>query len=50
MGRPPLGEDVVYLQVRIPRAERDRLNAAAATRGLSLGEWVRQVLGRAAQR
>jgi hypothetical protein len=44
LGRPPLPRDVAAIQrveLRLTTAVRDQWQAAAATEGLSLSEWLR---------
>jgi hypothetical protein len=55
-GRPGLspngaaGEHTPVMNLRVPVAEQAAWKSAAATKGLSLSAWVRQVMGRAARR
>lgn len=53
MGRPPLDPDQAkgqYIQLRLTAAERDEYRAAAERAGVSLSEWIRGCLSRAAKR
>lgn len=53
MGRPPLDPSEAkgqYIQVRLTDAERDEYRAAAKRAGVSLSEWIRGCLSRAAKR
>lgn len=53
MGRPPLDPDKAkaeYIQVRLSAAEREEYRAAAERAGVSLSEWIRACLSRAAKR
>jgi predicted HicB family RNase H-like nuclease len=53
MGRPPLHPEQAkgeYIQLRLSPAEREEYRLAAERAGMSLSEWIRGCLSRAARR
>lgn len=51
-GRPRVatGETTVAINVRVPESARDTYQAIATAAGVSISEWARAVLDRAARR